>query len=47
MQYAYIGRKQRKETSVHYGFSVLTLVLENTECRIQLLWEQLLKKESL
>ena len=30
MQYAYIGRKQRKETSAHYGFKELTLVLENT-----------------
>ena len=31
MQYAYIGRKQKKETSAHYGFKELTLVLENTD----------------
>ena len=40
MQYAYIGRKQKKEIFVLYGYNESTLVLENTECRIQLLWVQ-------
>ena len=44
MQYAYRGRKEKKEASEDFGLPELTLELENTECLTLNLWE-LLKEQ--